>query len=205
MADTVYVLTNEAMPGMVKIGITKRGAQVRMNELYKATGVPLPFECAAAIEVEDGKSNDIEKAFAIAFGPYKVNPSKEFYRIEADQVVAILKVLPGTDVTPQVNKETESLSDTDKEALKRSRRPNLNFDLMGIPAGSTLVSVDDAAKQATVIGPSKVLFQDEEMSLTQASKRALGIEHEISPCPRWTYKGRNLRYIYQETYGPPDP
>ena len=43
----VYVLTNPAMPGMVKIGKTGREVEARLNDLY-TTGVPLPFECAYA-------------------------------------------------------------------------------------------------------------------------------------------------------------
>ena len=39
----VYVLTNPAMPGIVKIGKTSRSdIHARLNELY-STGVPLPF------------------------------------------------------------------------------------------------------------------------------------------------------------------
>ena len=40
---TVYVLTNPAMPGMVKIGKTTRDVTHRLKDLY-STGVPLPFE-----------------------------------------------------------------------------------------------------------------------------------------------------------------
>ena len=43
----VYVLTNHAMPGMVKIGKTGREVETRLRDLY-TTGVPLPFECAYA-------------------------------------------------------------------------------------------------------------------------------------------------------------
>ena len=47
----VYVLTNPAMPGIVKIGMTdKLEVQPRMRDLY-TTGVPLPFDCVSAIEV----------------------------------------------------------------------------------------------------------------------------------------------------------
>ena len=48
----VYVLTNPAMPGMVKIGKTGREVEARLNDLY-TTGVPLPFECAYAARVAD--------------------------------------------------------------------------------------------------------------------------------------------------------
>lgn len=39
---TVYVLTNPAMPGLVKIGKTARDDNTRIAELY-ITGVPVPF------------------------------------------------------------------------------------------------------------------------------------------------------------------
>ena len=46
----VYVLTNPAMPGMVKIWKTGREVEARLNDLY-TTGVPLPFECTYAARV----------------------------------------------------------------------------------------------------------------------------------------------------------
>ena len=65
----VYVLTNPAMPGMVKIGKTGREVELRLNDLY-TTGVPLPFECEYAARVLD--MDKVEKAFHNAFGPYRL-------------------------------------------------------------------------------------------------------------------------------------
>ncbi|NBO92714.1 MAG: GIY-YIG nuclease family protein, partial [Planctomycetia bacterium] len=45
MADIVYVLTNEAMPGLIKIGLTSDSVESRLTSLSSHTGVPLPFEC----------------------------------------------------------------------------------------------------------------------------------------------------------------
>ena len=57
----VYVLTNPAMPGLVKIGKTSRGSMTgRLGELY-STGMPLPFECSFAGQVKDFA--EVEKAF----------------------------------------------------------------------------------------------------------------------------------------------
>jgi hypothetical protein len=53
MPNIVYVLTNEAMPGLVKIGRTTDGVEARISQLSVATGVPLPFECYYAAEVPD--------------------------------------------------------------------------------------------------------------------------------------------------------
>lgn len=39
----VYVLSNEAMPGLVKIGLTgRKDLEDRLNELYN-TSVPVPY------------------------------------------------------------------------------------------------------------------------------------------------------------------
>jgi hypothetical protein len=43
MPEIVYILTNEAMPGLVKIGRTSVDLAGRIKALYQ-TGVPLPFE-----------------------------------------------------------------------------------------------------------------------------------------------------------------
>ena len=52
MEGRVYVLTNPAMPNMVKIGKTTRDVELRLADLY-STGVPLPFECEYAAKVKD--------------------------------------------------------------------------------------------------------------------------------------------------------
>lgn len=76
----VYILTNPAMPGLVKIGKTSRqDVETRLGELY-STGVPLAFECAYAGRVED--ETKVERAFHQAFGPYRINSKREFFQIE---------------------------------------------------------------------------------------------------------------------------
>ena len=81
MPNIVYVLTNPAMPGIVKIGMTDRDdVQRRMNELY-STGVPLPFECVIARQIEDREATRIEAALQTAFAPNRINPSREFFRL----------------------------------------------------------------------------------------------------------------------------
>jgi T5orf172 domain len=46
----IYVLSNVAMPSLVKIGMTTREAFARALELSTSTGVPYPFEVEAVFE-----------------------------------------------------------------------------------------------------------------------------------------------------------
>lgn len=83
MSGIVYLLTNPAMPGLVKIGKTTRDdPQLRMGDLY-TTGVPLPFDCELAMEVED--ETQVETAFHQAFEPNRINPKREFFKIDVVQ------------------------------------------------------------------------------------------------------------------------
>ncbi len=134
----VYILTNPAMPGIVKVGKTAReNVETRLNELYSSS-VPVPFECEYAARVED--ETDVEKAFHIAFSPYRINPKREFFQIEAEQAVALLKVMALEDVTPSLQAEAEKVDADAREGAQRlkTRRPNLNFVEMGIPVEAEL-------------------------------------------------------------------
>ncbi|WP_135796430.1 GIY-YIG nuclease family protein [Hydrogenovibrio crunogenus] len=196
----VYVLTNPAMPNMVKIGkTTQTDVEQRMSQLY-STGVPLPFECVYAVEVED--CSVVEQALHIAFHPNRVNPKREFFDIEPEQAIAVLKLLRLKEVTPQVNQQLNvGVSESEKNSAKKAkRRPNMNYVEMGIPIGSTLVYVEDDSITAEVISEKKVLFNGEEMSLTRATRIVLELDYSVQPAGYWFYNGKDLLSIYNETY-----
>jgi len=144
----VYTLTNPAMPGLVKIGQTTNEITSRMNEL-NTTGVPLPFECLFACEVDDCKV--VENALHKAFYPNRVNPRREFFEIDwkagiipasiinflsnketgrflhPDQATAILRLFAKKDVTSAITTEiNKSVSTVEKEASEnyKKRRPH---------------------------------------------------------------------------------
>ena len=122
MPNIVYVLTNPAMPGIVKIGMTDRpDVQRRMGDLY-TTGVPLPFDCVIAREIEHREAAEIERALHTAFGPNRVNPSREFFQVEPEQVEVLLRVMPGQDVTPHDAGTPTGLQPDDREASTEFKR-----------------------------------------------------------------------------------
>lgn len=197
--NIVYVLTNAAMPGLVKIGYTTQvDANSRIAQLY-STGVPVPFELQYACKVQNAE--EVEKALHIAFSPQRINTKREFFKIEPEQVIAILKLLHTEDASAEIEQQPTQL---DQESINASeqlkaKRPNMNFLEMGIPIGAELHSVH-CQSVAKVASPKKVIFKGEEISLTTATRQILGLDYSVQPSPHWTYQGKLLRDLYNETY-----
>lgn len=200
----VYVLTNPAMPGLVKIGMTTRdNLDARMRELY-GTGVPVPFECKYACKVKASDCAKIEKALHTAFAPNRININREFFQIKPEQAMAILELFNREDVTQEITEEIDNdLTTEDKSASEKihsSRRPPLNYFEMGMKKGDTLVFVKDPSVIVTIVDEKKVMFQGEVYSLTGVTKKLLNITHAVQPTGYGLFEGRNLRDIYDETY-----
>ncbi len=197
--EIVYVLANSAMPDIVKIGkTTQADVKTRMNQLY-TTGVPVPFECVFAIEVTD--CSKVESALHIVFGPNRINPNREFFKIDSEQAIAILKLLGQKDVTPQVSAELNSnVSQAEKDSGKKlKKRPNMDFLEMNIPEGSELL-FEDGATTVKVKDNKKVIYNEEIMTLTAATRKVMAIDYSVQPSPHWTFNGKLLKDIYNETY-----
>lgn len=201
----VYILTNPAMPSIVKIGKTTRGMGARLNELY-TTGVPLPFECAYAARVED--ENKVEHAFHQAFGPYRINPRREFFDIKPEQAIALLELMASEDMTPELQQEADQVDVEAKpgaEKLKRSRRPPLNYIEMGIPIGATLLYEGDGETVCTVSDGRRVEHQGKIMSISKLTSELRGTPGRSIRGPgHWSYNGRLLDDLYEDTYGQVD-
>ena len=195
------------MVGLVKIGKTNQSDVVeRMKQLY-GSGVPFPFDCVFACQVKD--ATQVEKALHIAFGNVRANPNREFFRIEADRVIAILKLLEVKDITIEFEQQIEdNLDDVDKQSsqnIKNSKRPRMNFHELDIPDGSILISKDGQV-QIKVIGAKKVNFDGEECSLAEATRKLLKLQdnYPIQGSPHWTFNGKTVKEIYDEFYSETD-
>jgi T5orf172 domain len=197
----VYVLTNPAMPGLVKIGkTTNLEIEVRMRHLY-GTGVPVPFDCAFACQVKD--AHEVEKALHFAFGNTRINPNREFFKIEAERVISVLKLLKVDDITAEfedkIEEGTEEIDKQSAQTFKETIRPRMNFHELAIPNESVLIS-KDGRLQVKVVEAKKVELNGEKMSLTMATRRLLGLpdSQPIQPSPYWKFNGRYVIDIYED-------
>ena len=187
----MYILTNEAMPGYIKIGKTTTSVEQRVLELSRSTSVPLPFECYYAARVAD--VSQVEKAFHDAFGDHRKNPKREFFILAPERVVAILRLLALEEVTPSRDIGVESKEDAVAIEVARKRRSAFNFKMVDIPAGAELQFIRDE-NIICVVSPDQkhVIFNGKEMSTSEAASQALGSKWWVQGPAYWTYTGEIL-------------
>jgi len=200
----VYLLTNAAMPGLTKIGTTtQEDIRGRMAQLY-TTGVPVQFDCFLAVQVADCVA--VETAIHRAFDNVRVNPKREFFRIDPEAAEPILRLLGTQVVTGQVEQGlSEELDAEDKgarEKLNRSRRPHMNFEVMKIPVGAILTNRDDDRIQVKVVDDRHVEYNGVPCSLAKAHREIFKLDYNARPAPYWAYNGKSLKEIYDEAYAP---
>lgn len=169
MPSIVYVLTNEAMPGLVKIGLTTDSVESRIAQLTSHSGIPLPFECYFAAEV--GEASRIESILHQLFSENRVNPRREFFRLDAEKVVLALSI----GGFKEIKLGTPEIESAEKDALDKvkARRPRLRLDAIGISPGDTLTFSRDETVTAKVLLDNKIEFEGNETSLSAAALEVL--------------------------------
>lgn len=204
----VYILTNEAMPGILKIGLTDRNDVLdRVSELNRSTAVPLPFVIHFAGEVDDAAF--VESTLHKLFGAERKNPRREFFWMEPERVVTAMSLAKPKDVTPGREQYLDAQSQSELVAVER-RKPPFRFSMVQIPAGAVLSFSRKPELQATVLDDRTVEFQGESMSLSPAALKAFAtIGISLTSLPQgpayWTYEGRLLTEIRESFENPVEP
>jgi hypothetical protein len=138
----------------------------------------------------------VEEQLHDAFADYRVNPKREFFRINPERVVAILKLLEIENVTPSDDYvETED----ERQSLnkERSRRSHFTFSSVGIPVGAQLHFVRNEDVTVTVVDDRNIEFEGQITSLTQSSLTLLNRDHgwnsrSVTGPLYWVYENETL-------------
>lgn len=88
-AGHIYILTNSAMPGLVKIGMTLGDPAERARQLSQGTGTPAPFDVYAIFPVADVIR--AERQVHGAFDEMRSNRKREFFSVAPEEAVRLIK------------------------------------------------------------------------------------------------------------------
>jgi len=87
--EWVYVLSNETMPGLLKIGYTKNHPEERSKQISSGTGVAVPYKVEWAYKCHNGEQ--LEGEVHQYLKEYRVNPKKEFFAIDLEEAKEIIE------------------------------------------------------------------------------------------------------------------
>jgi hypothetical protein len=125
----VYIVTNKAMPNLIKIGITQNNIKSRLNSLSN-TSVPYPFDCEYACEIDDYET--VEKILHTAFQDFRVNPNREFFEMDKSRVIPLLEHFCIRDITDEIDTEInesfeEMSNEKENKELTNTQKIRLEF------------------------------------------------------------------------------
>jgi hypothetical protein len=126
----VYIITNDAMPGCVKIGYTSREPHKRIREFY-TTSMPARFKAARIFEFStDSEGMQVEKFLHSFYKKSRLNGSREFFSSDIlksiDQTIKVrfpahIDALKRDAEAKRIEEERERLEkEKSKERLRRS-------------------------------------------------------------------------------------
>lgn len=125
----VYVVTNDAMPGCVKIGYTSKEPRLRIRELY-TTSMPAPFKAERSFEFStDSEGMQAEKFLHSFYKKSRLSGSREFFSSDilesVDQTIkvrfpAYIDALKRDADAQRIREEKERLEqEREKEQMRR--------------------------------------------------------------------------------------
>ena len=77
--QSVYILENPSMPGILKIGYTKSDPNDRADQLSKGTGIPTPYKVVYSYNCFNGER--IERAVHKHFKKQRINNDRELVSV----------------------------------------------------------------------------------------------------------------------------
>ena len=196
----VYILTNDLMPGVIKIGITEGKVEDRIKSLDN-TSIPLPFRFYFAIETPRFK--EIELLAHNAFAAFRIRESREFFQVDPERAVAALKISGAAEVKIKNEMIDEKGTVIDEPKMSdKPRKKRTSFEALGIALGSELLFTRDENKKCTVSGDSEVQYEGTKYSLTGLADklmRELGYNWASIQGPAFfEYNGKTLTQMRKE-------
>ena len=188
----IYIMTNPALHGMVKIGYAT-DVEARRKQL-STTALPYEYEVYATYETSGSlEDKKLHKLIDNLNPDLRVSSNREFFIMTPEEAYELLEAIATISGTKDKLKRVK----TPPAKKQVVRRPPVNFSKCGIPVGAELVFIDDPTVVAKVVSDRKVEYNGEITSLSSISDSIKGYS---TPGPSFfTYNGKKVSDIAAET------
>ncbi len=188
----IYIMTNPALKGMVKIGYA---ADVEMRRKQLST-TALPYEYGIYATYETPGALEDKKLHAMIdnLNPdLRVSKNREFFVMSPEDAYSLLEAIA------TISGSKARLKKVKNNPVKKQkvRRPPVDFTKCNIPMGAELVYIEDPNIVATVVSDRKVEYNGEITSLPAITGAIKG--HSTQGPSYFTYNGKKVSEIAEET------
>lgn len=160
----IYILTNPSFPDYVKIGYA-HNLEKRLKQLNRSETIPFAFRAYAVYEVDTELTDkDLHRMIDMLNPELRTietfdgkSRTKEFFAMQPEDAYSILECIAkisGTlgNLKRMAPEGHEVLDEKIAEEVRETvRRGPFRFSTVGIPAGATIVFVENPAITATVV------------------------------------------------------
>ena len=208
----VYILTNPSFrEDWIKIGKSSRPVNVRSKELDN-TAVPLHFDIYATMKtVKYNEAEGLVHGLMDQLTDKRIRKNREFFNLHPEEALKLFRrvasVIDDAEIEILADKTETKCAETSAREAKpirhkksKGHRPALDFMKMGMQKGDILVRQDDPSITVSVSTPRKVNYNGKEFALSLLTQKLKNSNYYVCAQPYWTYKGRLLKDIYDETY-----
>ena len=178
----IYILTNFMFKdNIIKIGKTQNRLEARIKELNRQTGVPFPFVCHSAFEIDN--YDEIESVVHSAYRGVgaqtdEKHKRKEFFEVNPEKARELLQRLSKLQNGKEISiddgkiylKEEEKVI---KEESEKTLRKSTRFESIGLEKGTILTFSRDENITCEVSENNKVLYKNELYSISGLTVKLL--------------------------------
>lgn len=188
----IYIMTNPALKGMVKIGYAA-DVEMRRKQL-STTALPYEYEVYATYETPGALEDKKLHAMIDNLNPdLRVSKNREFFVMSPEDAYSLLEAI-ATISGSKARLKKVKVSPVKKQKV---RRPPVDFTKCNIPIGAELVFIEDPSIVATVVSDRKVEYNGEITSLSAITGAIKG--HSTQGPSYFTYNGKKVSEIAEET------
>ena len=100
----IYAFSNPCMPGILKVGMTKRNIESRLKEANGSDTwrPPLPYQIELVKYVTNYKQKEKDIHALFSHLGKRINPKKEFFETTLDEVKLIFNLIDGDEFIPDI-------------------------------------------------------------------------------------------------------
>ena len=124
MSGYIYCFSNDGMPGLLKVGMTERTPELRLNEANNSGTWTLPsYKIVIAKKVLNPKQKELTLHILLSQYTQRIHPKREFFRVSQEEVKTFFDLIDGElwVETLEKEKEEEEYEEYEEDEKKKSR------------------------------------------------------------------------------------